>query len=210
MSPRFLLGLSTGVFVGAALSVLLLVGPTDLRASMPGNATPKAPLTQCAAQVDTTEWETFRSERLGWELQYPPDYTLREEGNSIILEATEQPLAAIVIEKTHSTLRNMLDPSMEQAGWKIADRNTYALATPYFSESPEWLTATYLFIRDFPLRGETATYSMANATIALPRSAPEFQNAREQGITNLSNIMTEPEKILSTFRFLRYEELENE
>ena len=112
--------------------------------------------------------------------------------------------------KMHSTLKAEVAESMVQGGWKIADRSVYALTTPYFSNDDGSLNSTYLFIRGFPKEGTDGRYAMVRATITLSANDPDFAKAREQGIVDVESILNVPEQILSTFRFLTFDELPNQ
>lgn len=101
---------------------------------------------------------------------------------------------------------------MAQGSWKIADRRTYALTTPFYSdEESGQLMSKYLFIKNFPQHGTNGNYVMERATVSLGTSSKkQFERARKAGIVDVETILTVPEQILSTFRFIEYDEGKDE
>jgi hypothetical protein len=203
--PKFSSGLVIGIIVG---SVVATFAHNDLPilASV-DNATSEAPIIRCAAQVPAVGWGTFRNNKLAFEIHYPSDYSLREETGGILLTSTGSE-GFIRLEKIRGTMGQEILPEMRQAGWKVQDRQLYALSTPYFTDDNDLtLTETYLFVRDFPPKGDDSAHVMVRATIKIGRENADFQRARQAGVVDPESILTTPEQILSTFRFLQYDEL---
>lgn len=179
---------------------------------------PAMELVQCASEVDTAGWKELRNVKDGFVIKYPPTFAAEESTAGQLLlrqtSAAENAVpATILFERMRGDIQQFANPSMQQGSWKIADRQTYALTTPYYShpDDDRSMWAEYLFVRDFPLASTTSTqkhsYSIVRATIQMDAHAPEFALARQQGIVDVEQILTLPEKILSTYRFLTLDEL---
>jgi len=201
---RFLSGLIVGLVLGVSLTV-------SLRTSGSFQAwigRESSPLLRCAADVDSSEWLTYRNDSLAFAILYPPTFTVRETPGTVVLTSTGALPSSIVLEKIRGSLAAEMTPQMRQAGWKVLDRQAYVLTTPYFTnEEDHTLSERYLFVRDLPIPEQDDTTVMVRATLTIPQQNAEFSRAREQGILDPETILTLPEQILSTFRFLQFEEL---
>ncbi len=172
----------------------------------------KSPLVRSATDVQAADWHRYRNTAYGFAVKYPASFAMSEERGQLVLTqngAAAGQATSITFQKIRGSIQSQLDPSMQQGGWKIADRQTYALTTPYFSDDPAMLWASYLFVRDFPKPPAAGSYVMIKARIVMPRSNPELAQAKAQGMLDPESILTTPEQILSTFRFLEYDELPN-
>ncbi|MFA6522769.1 MAG: hypothetical protein WCS85_00125 [Candidatus Peribacteraceae bacterium] len=193
-------GLALGLLLGLSVT---LYGKGTARLLSSLTSTPIT-LINCPADVNQDGWKTERNAVFTFEIRHPLSYELRKETGSLVLSnGTER----IVFEKFHSTVAREVNVEMRQAGWKIADRNVYALTTSYFTNEDGTLSEEYLFIRDFPAIGTNDQTAMIRATITMSAKNPELLAAKAAGMTDVEQILTEPEQILSTFRFLQYGEL---
>ncbi len=192
-----------GFFIGFSQSQNILLSIPQLQAVvvMPNSETS---VVRCASDVKTAQWKLFRTKNLGFQLSYPPPFFVEEDVGSVTLNDGTN--ATIVLTKIRSDLKSQLDPSMQQGAWKIADRKLYALTTPYFTNDDGSLHSTYVFIRDFPQAGVDGRYAMVKAKITMNAGNPDFLKARTAGIVDVESILTVPEQILSTFRFLAFDE----
>jgi hypothetical protein len=168
--------------------------------------------TRCPTEISTLGWQTFRSSQLGYSLRYSSDWTLKREGDTITLEATTPEAdgvrETIVLEKLRTSLSSVTSPDMRQASWKIADRQVYALTTPYFtSDDRRTLSEEYVFIRDFPARQTDGTFTVVRATITMSPKNDSLLAAKSAKVLDPETILIRPEEILSTFRFLQFDEL---
>jgi hypothetical protein len=206
----FIAGLLCGLSLGIGLGMLHHVPVHQaLLSSLSGEP---VQVVRCATEVNTTNWKTYRDTSLAFAVQYPPTYTVTKQDDRILLSSsgsTDTP-ENIVFEKFRSPLQKAITPDMREASWKITDRQVYALTTPYFNneDDPNLLSEIYLFVRDFPTTASD-TYSMIRATVSMS-AHNEFLRAAASGSgRELDPEMTlnVPEQILSTFRFLQYDEL---
>lgn len=199
---RFAAGFTLGLLLGLTCAfygrgMILLIS----------SFSPTSPaIIQCPSDVDTTHWKTFRSLSLAFEVRYPPSFDVVESSTGATLEnaATKD---HIVFEKFRGPLSAYTTEEMRLAGWKIADRQVYALTTPYFSNDDGSLAETYLFVRDFPLKGSDGPFVIIRASLTTERNNPSLLAAQNAGIVDGESILTEGEQILSTFRFLQFTEL---
>ena len=173
--------------------------------------TPATSLVRCADEVQTAGWQTFRSEHLGINFLYPVNFAVTENSDSVDIKdltATGSAVDHILLERLSGNFESHVDDSMQQGSWKIADRRTYALTTPFYSdEQTGQLTSKYLFIKNFPQHALNGTYIMFRATVQLgPNSQNQFDTARKAGVVDLESSLTTPEQILSTFRFIDFDE----
>ncbi len=173
---------------------------------------PAASFVRCAQDISIADWKTYRSAEHSFELRYPKTYAIREEEGETIVEALVPEENGvrneIILTSLKSTLKKEQVPEMRLAGWKVIDRQTYALTTPYFTDSGlRSLSETYLFVRDFPTLGTTGTYGMVRATVTLSAADEDLQAAKKAKVKDMESILTEPEQILATFRFLQKTEL---
>lgn len=212
---RFLVpGFFGGLTVGVMGVLIVSLSGAKLRASalqeaQASSLTPPERIVHCATDVDTTGWNVYRNASYGISLKMPPDYSVTEEKNRLLIRnGTGADSNEIELTKVRGGFLTEVDSSMQQAGWKVADRQVYALTTPYFSEAPYTsLWSKYLFVRDFPQQGANGRYVMIKALITLPFRGSDHERARAAGIMDVESVLTVPEQILSTFRFLTYEEL---
>lgn|GEM_PF-2011067 len=215
---RFLPGLVLGLLIGAVVfgyskaGVSLLSAVGELRLPTVQKPTVTRSIVRCPADISTTNWQLYRNDDLGYELRYPAEYALQEDLRREVVTLTKTGALAdgtnIVLEKIRNSLSREMLPQMQNGGWKVGDRLTYTLTTPYFTDDDGMLTSVYLFVRDFPLAGGGGTYSMVRATIRGGLDSETFKAARVAGgIIDPDSLLTEPEQILSTFRLLQYEEL---
>ncbi len=204
-SHSFFSGIIFGLVISLALFFYTHAGFRFL--AFVESLSPSQPLlVHCAAQVNTNTWKVFHSAPLGFEFHYPSTYVVQEETGSTVVKITDQKsINQITLEKIRGSLQSELLPDMRQAAWKIADRQLYALATPNFTNDDGSLSSTYLFVRDFPLNENSGNYVMIRATIRT--SAKEFDAAKKEQLVDLESVLTGPEQILSTFRFLQFDEL---
>lgn len=171
-----------------------------------------ADIVQCPSDVETEEWRTFRNTGLAFEFRYPAWYELVENDQQVELRSTK-PAAdgvtdTIVFEKFRGSPREEIHPEMHLAGWKVLDRQTFALTTsPFTTEDLRGLSEEYLFVRNFPFQTDDPRHVMVRATVLTSRKNPVLAAALQMGIVDPEDILTEQEQILSTFRFLQYTEL---
>lgn len=202
----FLPGLLLGLVLGIVVMMYVRTGSTLL--SSIGAPQPK-PMVHCGNEVDTTGWKTYQNLKYGFEVRYPSNFGIQETDDHVELASANQndgqdPIT-IVFEMIKGPLAKQLMPEMHQAGWKIADRQVYAMNTSYYTNDDQSLSTIYLFVRDFPLHEDTGNYTMIRATITTGQS--EFLAAKKAKVLDFESIMTTPEQVLSTFRFLQYDEL---
>lgn len=169
-------------------------------------------LVRCPSDIDVSSWQTFRSAALGFEVRFPATFVAQETASGMTLleknTATGSVRTSIVFERFRSSLEKEVTSEMRQGSWKVADRQTYALTTSYFtSDDLRSLSESYLFIRDFPLKPREPSYSMTRATITMDKDNPLLAAIKKATIVDPEQLLSEPEQILSTFRFLQYDEL---
>lgn len=208
----FLPGLVAGVLLGASLPKK--TPSVEPQPSALGSLIEKRVQEQqvepvrCGAEVDTEGWKTFRDEGLAVEFRYPPSYELAVDGDTMTLSPSDgSPDGKIVLEKFRGVPQREVTRDWQMASWKVADRKTFAMTSGYFNDDAGKLWSTYLFIRDFPLGNGGSSFPMVRATIASPITAQEYAAARRAGNVDYESLLTLPEQILSTFRFLQNEEL---
>jgi|CXWL01.1.fsa_nt_gi hypothetical protein len=170
-----------------------------------------SPLVRCANQVATHQWKTFRSEHLGIIFQYPTDYAVTEKSESVeihTINETGSTSDEIILQRVSGSFKRYVDDSMQQGGWKIKSRRVYALTTSFYSDQKTGqLLSKYLFIKNFPQHGTDGSYIMMQATLFLgSESRKLFERARNEGIVDAESLLTMPEQILSTFRFIEFDE----
>lgn len=163
---------------------------------------------RCATEVNTSGWVRYRNTTLSFELRHPDSYTMVEDDGTLVLTPndTSSGLQSITFTPLRDTLQRQWTDGMELASWKIADRQTFAFTTPSLVDDHNMFHWSYLFIRGFPTQGEGAYYHMLRADVSEPKSGA-FRLAQRAGIADLQATLTPSEEILSTFRFLHYEEL---
>ncbi len=206
------LGFLGAVFLGMLVMALVPHGRLQLPSSiLSGHADNRAsthaiPLIQNIHDIDTRHWSVFHNVKGEYELRYPDTYGLaRQTDGSIVLQPYE-PLGSdaavtIRIENITSTPQKEVLPSMELAGWKMMERQLYALSSPLFSDNGKQFWSEYLFFHDFPLKGSTATLAMVRATIHIGARNAEFQAIHSSGL-DPETVLNTPEQILATFHFV--------
>lgn len=213
----FLVLIGIGFFLGLAQAEPLFHSFPGLKANVSALALSHTEnssvptLVRCANEVDTKDWQVYRTEQLGYQFLYPSNATVEKKGDVItIKEVPTDSLSAdiITLERLSGSYERYINESMQQGSWKIANRKTYALTTPFYSdEETGAFTSRYLFIKNFPQHGINGNYIMVKATVVLgQQSKKQFENARKQGIVDVESILTMPEQILSTFRFIEFDE----
>lgn len=215
-SPRWPV-LLLGVLLGMTIMALVPHGQLKLGSSLLGSATDgqggSVHLARNASEVDTTHWKLYRDATLGYQMDYPPTYSLTADPKKATVELRpyEQVSAraptSILLESIWSTPAKEVLPSMQLAGWKMAERKLYAISSPYFSEDGDRFWSEYLFMRDFPLKGGNERTHIIKATIQTGADNPELQAARKAGLADVESFLTTPEQILSTFHFLALEDI---
>lgn len=192
--------------IGILLGLTVPFYGTGARALLSAIIPPPAPLIRCPADIDTGRWLTYTNAAMAIELRHPPSYTVAESqtGITLVKAGTND---RITLEKIRGALAPLLSDEMRLAGWKVADRQVYALTTPYFSDRRGTLSETYLFVRDFPRRGGDGPFVMIRATLTTDRKDSALLAAHAAGILDSETILTEGEQVLSTFRFLQFTEL---
>ncbi len=160
---------------------------------------------RCADEVSTAGWQTYRNINQGIAFQYPADFSLSGSGDTIMM--TDGSGDTIQMTKLRDTLKKQTNDTMSQASWKIADRRVYALTSPYTTNTDGTLTSTYLFVRDFPFDGPDGRYAMFKAVVTLRDANMETAVARAHKIMDPETVLNLPEQILSTFRFLEFDEM---
>lgn len=201
-SRRFAAGFALGLLLGLSCA-LYGRGVNFLISSF--SSAPTA-VVQCPSDVDTTRWTSFRNASLAFEVRHPPSFAAVASSTGAILTNASTG-DRILFEKIRGQLSPLLTAEMRLASWKIADRQVYALTTPYFSTEDGSIAETYLLIRDFPLRGGDGPFVIVRATLTTSRNNPALLAAQAAGIVDGETILTEGEQILSTFRFLQFTEL---
>jgi len=210
--PRFFIGLGTGLLLATFGILSNDRYPAALKASVIGasSSSSSAPVIRSAMDVQTAGWKEYRNPLKQWEFKYPTSYVLTEENGIVTLTSDIDTRRTVTLQRLQGSLQNAWDSAMQQAGWKIADRQTFALSTPYFMNDADHLTATYLFLRDYLQKPDADPSVVVKATITLPRGDTTFRSASGTGIVDVDSVMTEPEQILSTFRFVQLDEIMSE
>ncbi len=205
-------GLMMGACIGAAIPrkpVVLPSATSNLGSIIERRVQEqKVEPVRCGAEVDTEGWKSFRDEQLAVEFRYPQTYELTVNENVMTLAPTDgNPDGKIILEKFRGIPQKEVTRDWQMATWKVADRKTFAMTSGYFNDDGGKLWTIYLFIRDFPLGGGGGSYPMVRATISSPITAQEYAAATRAGNVDYESLLTLPEQILSTFRFLQNEEL---
>lgn len=164
-----------------------------------------SPVVRCADEVDTTGWKTFGNIPLAFTFQYPAFMTVVRTSTGVMI--SDGSGDTVTLTKSLQSLNDVLDPSMQQGSWKIADRNTYALTTPYLTNDDGTISSTYLFIRNFPQHGINGDYDMVHALLTLRSPGVEADVAHAAGVTDPETVLNPLEQVLSTFRFLQNDEI---
>lgn len=166
---------------------------------------------RCAVEVNRHDWYEYRNDVWGFSIWHPPSYSVSAKDDTLILAPIAPDVSGepIVLRRMRHALTPALVSGMDPASWKIADRHTYALISPYIAtDDGQSFTAEYLFIRDFPFQAEHTTYAIITASITEPKKGP-LQDFLRASIADIQGPLTPNEQILSTFRFLQYGELYN-
>ncbi len=165
---------------------------------------------RCGVEVDAEGWTVLRDTGLAIEMKYPPTYVMEKNAYSVTLRPADGSDRGIIrMEKTRSTLKKEIDPDWQLASWKMADRRTFALTTPFYTGENGRIWMKYLLVREFPFSNED-TLTMFRVTIDSPLSEEDYAKAKQAGLVDYETILTLPEQILSTFRFLGNGELPEE
>lgn len=165
-------------------------------------------LLSCAAEVDTAGWTSYQNRAYAFALKFPPQFSMRDLGDRLELRPADGSFPIIAFWKERATLGEAMNRAPYQlAGYKVADRQSFVLASPYFSETLSIVTSTYLFFRNFLKEGAGAPLTVVRAVIRDDALNPVFGRARERGIADVESVLTPAEQILSTFRFLTNSEL---
>lgn len=168
------------------------------------------PLIRSAYEVNRSQWVTYTNKEYGIEIALPKTFTISEEtGSLVIKDASGTPLPTITLTKLRETVQKAMAPfpTMLQGGWKVLDRTAYVLVTPYYSVDATTISSTYLFARDFPVQGTTSPTVIIEATIEDELKNPAYTAARLSGIEDTDAVLTPAEQIVSTLRFLSYDEI---
>lgn len=165
------------------------------------------PVIRCANEVETEGWVRYRNTKLSIEFLHPDTYSVVDSGRTLTLvpNDTDAELQPITFTYLRDTLPHQWTEGMEYASWKVSDRATFAFTTPAMKGDDDLFHWDYLFVRNFPMRGEGSYYSMIRAAVTESKSA--FKAAQKAGLADLHSALTPSEKILSTFRFLTIEEV---
>ena len=71
-----------------AILLLLLVGRATLSSIAPGFDYPQLEVLQVSSRSNTADWHTYRNDKHGFQIKYPPDFNLAKEANTLVaLEA---------------------------------------------------------------------------------------------------------------------------
>ncbi len=212
MRSRGFLWLLPGLVGGFCISTALQPADTGPR---PGSlaaaidqriAAQKTVPIRCGIEVDTEDWTTLRDQVLGIEMSYPPSYVLEKTATSVTLKRADgSPQGVIRMQKVRGSISREIDRDWQLANWKMADRRTFALTTPYYTDEAGNIWMRYLLVREFPFSSED-TFTLFRVTIESPLSTEDYAKAQQAGLIDYETILTLPEQILSTFRFLRNEE----
>jgi hypothetical protein len=217
--PSLLLGTVIGMTVMAALPHgQLHIGSSVLDAARMGSHASSSAqpddLVRSAMEINTAGWNLYRSEAGKYELRYPAAYTVTESNSKVTLRPAERipdDPTGVELEALQSTPQKEVLPSMQLAGWKMIDRQAYALSTPYFSdEKTNRLWSQYLFLRDLPLQGTSKSTWTVRATASTTFNDPDFARARAAGLRDVDAVLNVPEQILATFHFLPPPEKDSE
>ena len=206
---RALMIACTSVGLGIVFGIMIAVASASPVASV---ALPPAgfsdELLHCAADVDTSQWTTFRSKTFTFELKFPQSFTMRDREDRLELRPVTGEFPIITFWKERSTVAEAMNGAPYQfAGYKVQDRQNLVMATPYFSEDADTITSTYLFIRDFQVNGYGSPLTVIRASIRDEALNAMLMQARGEGIVDIESVLTPAEQILSTFRFLSNSEL---
>lgn len=201
--------MALSVAAGAVLGVVVVeVSSVDQQQSFTADVIAPAALVECPAEIDTTGWIRYRNKELGFELFYPPGFSVEDRAGSLILSPFIGGLPLLTFSKIRSRLADITRRSPYQfAGYKVSDRQSLVLATPQFSSDYDMLSSTYLFIRDFQTSDPSAQLSMLKVDILDANDNPVFAQARAAGIADVESVLTPAQQILSTLRLLSYAEL---
>ena len=206
---RALMIAGTSVGLGVVFGIMIAVASASPVASVtlpPAGFSEE--LLHCAADVDTSQWTTFRSKSFTFELRFPESFTMRDREDRLELRPVSGAFPILTFWKERATLREAMNGAPYQfAGYKVQDRQNLVMATPYFSEDADTITSTYLFVRDFQVNGYGSPLTVIRASIRDEALNAMLMQARGEGIVDIESVLTPAEQILSTFRFLSNSEL---
>lgn len=196
--------LALGLLIGAGVTAVAADGMRE--PPVAAVIAEKPDPVRCGAEVESDAWLTMRDVRYGIEFQYPPAYQVSEQRGGFLVTPTDpSDPASVSLEWVSGSPGKLATEDMSFAAWKIRDRQSYALASPLYSDSGASLWAKYLFIRNFRPGAAPSAQNMMQATVRTTYQDPAILAARDAGDISM-DVLTVPEQILSTFRFLQNEE----
>lgn len=205
---RWSLLVLSSVVLGILLGIAIVRVPQSSLTGSVQHALLPEDLVRCAYEVDRKHWTQYQNTAFGFELWFPSTFVMREEQGDLVLGPVTGELPVIRFVKLRERLSSASAGSPFQfAGYKVQDRQSLVLSSPYFSKDIHTVTSTYLFVRDFQLQGANVPLVIVRADIEDSGLNPVFSQAREQKISDVESVLTQAEQILSTFRFLTYSEL---
>jgi hypothetical protein len=167
-----------------------------------------------AGDVDVTDWGTYHSAELGFEVRYPHTFEVQENSGKVTFrEIGEGTTDTIVFAKVRSTIKEQVGHifrgahRIEHEGLKIKDPDIRA-AIAYFQsgDAHSWFM-TYFLLRnsDYPETTETVQNQPYDIIVAEVKAFPtddEMVQARAAGLeTGPAGMLSAPQQILSTFHF---------
>ena len=169
-------------------------------------------------QINTTAWKLYHNKNMGFEIEYPPTFSVEETPDKITIKSISETTSdQIVFTSVKSTLRDLVADVVYHAyridrnGFWMLDKNVmFAIARYQSGDAGSWFM-TYFLMRDadFPeniLEGvpKEKPYQVIVAQVdAFPseKEMADMQRLASEGLITIDSVLSIPQQILATFRF---------
>lgn len=180
-------------------------------ATCAASSTSSVTATLCANTIQTWDWATYRNTDFAIELMHPSTYRVEEKDGKVIIRSAQDSLreGAITLERLRGNPESEIGKNMQRGGWKVRDRTSDVYIGSFFNDEkePDALWVQYLFVRNSPEERASRRSVMIRATVVLPRGLEYVQDLQKQGIRDPDQVLSGPEEIAATIRFLQFDEL---
>lgn len=167
--------------------------------------------TLCANAVNTWDWATYRDNEFAIQFMHPSTYRVEKKEGKIVIRSAQDGIreGAVTLERLRGNPDQEIGRNMQRGGWKVRDRTSDVYIGSFFNDekSPDALWVQYLFVRNSPEERAARRSVMVRATVLLPRGSEYLAWLQSQHIRDPDQVMSGPEEIVSTLRFLQFDEL---